>query len=338
MSALGTTNLTLADWAKRLDPKGEIHLSDFVEMLNQTNEVLSDAVFVQGNLPTGHRSVIRTGLPTVYWRSLNAGVPRSKSTTATVDESCGMLEAYSAIDVDLAMLNGNTAEFRLSEDRPFIESMNQTMASTIFYGNVATQAASFTGLATRFSSLSAGNGGNIVVGGASSGSCTSIWLVVWGDNTVFCTFPKGSQAGLMQKDDGDLTVYDASGYPYHAFQSHYQWKNGLVVKDWRYVVRIPNLLVTDLRGVSGTMNANQLVELMVKALGYIPNISMGKAAFYMNQAVHTTLMIQALNKSNTALAIESGLTQFGKPSKWLSFLGVPLRRVDSILNTESVVT
>jgi hypothetical protein len=45
-------------------------------------------------------------------------VPTSKSTTATVDETCGMLEAYSEVDKDLAMLNGNTAEFRLSKTWP----------------------------------------------------------------------------------------------------------------------------------------------------------------------------------------------------------------------------
>ena len=65
-------------------------------ILVRPNEILDDAVFIEGNLPTGHRVTIRTGLPPVYWRSLNQGVPRSKSMTAQVDETIGMLEAYSA--------------------------------------------------------------------------------------------------------------------------------------------------------------------------------------------------------------------------------------------------
>ena len=123
MAALGAGALTLADWAKRLDPDGKVPV--VAELLSQTNEILEDAVFMEGNLPTGHRVTVRTGLPSVYWRSLNAGVPTSKSTTAQVDEACGMLEAYSAVDKDLADLNGNSASFRLSEDQAFLEAMNQ---------------------------------------------------------------------------------------------------------------------------------------------------------------------------------------------------------------------
>ena len=135
MAVLSTGALTLADWAKRLDPDGKVPV--VAELLSQSNEILEDAVFMEGNLPTGHRVTIRTGLPAVYWRSLNQGVPSSKSTTAQVDESCGMLEAYSRVDKDLAELNGNTAAFRLSEDQAFLEAMNQTQAQTMFYGNPA---------------------------------------------------------------------------------------------------------------------------------------------------------------------------------------------------------
>src|SRR4051812_34313530 len=120
MAVLSTGALTLADWAKRLDPDGSVPA--VAEMLSQTNEILSDAVFKEGNLPTGHRVTVRTGLPTVYWRALNAGVPTSKSTTAQVDENLGMLEARSHVDVRVANLNGNSAAFRLSEDSAFLEA------------------------------------------------------------------------------------------------------------------------------------------------------------------------------------------------------------------------
>ena len=96
MATLSATNLTLADWAKRTDPNGNVPI--IAELLSQTNEILEDAVFKEGNLPTGERVVIRTGLPTVYWRALNQGIPNSKSTSAQVDEACGMLEARSEVD------------------------------------------------------------------------------------------------------------------------------------------------------------------------------------------------------------------------------------------------
>lgn len=334
MATLASGQLTLADWAKRLDPEGKVEYK-IAEILGQTNEILDDAVFTEGNLPTGHRVTIRTGLPAVYWRSLNQGVPRSKSTTAQVDESCGMLEAYSAVDKDLAELNGNTASFRLSEDVAFLEAMNQAQAQTMFYGNPATDPRQYLGLSTRYGAISgAGNAQNIIDAGGTASNNASIWLVVWGENTVFCPFPKGSKAGLISEDDGVLTIYDANGNPFKAYQTHYQWKNGLVVKDWRYVVRICNINIANLVAESG---AADVVKLMSRALDRVPNLSMGRAAFYMNRTLFSMMRIQALNKSQNAISVQEGLTQFGTPTRWLDFLGVPIRKVDQLLNTEARV-
>jgi len=339
MATLSTSALTLADWAKRIDPDGKV--PTIAELLSQSNEILEDCVFIEGNLPTGHRSVIRTGLPTVYWRAINQGIPTSKSTTAQVDEACGMLEAYSEVDKDLAELNGNTGSFRLSEDQAFLEAMNQTQAQTLFYGNPGTDPKQFLGLATRYSSTTAGNGQNILSAGGSGTDNTSIYLVVWGENTVFCPFPKGSKAGLNHEDLGINTVWDSAGARYQAYRTHYQWKNGLVVKDWRYVVRICNIDVSDLIGQTGTQAASastNIIKLMARALYRIPNMAMGRAAFYMNRTVHSGLALAAMDKSQYVLKVEQGLTQFGQPNSWLSFLGVPLRRVDQLLNNEAVVS
>ena len=339
MATLSNTALTLADWAKRIDPDGNVPV--VAELLSQSNEILDDAVFMEGNLPTGHRVVIRTGLPTVYWRALNQGIPNSKSTTAQVDEACGILEARSEVDVALARLNGNTAQFRLSEDAAFLESMNQTQATTMFYGNPATDPKQYLGLAPRYSSLSAGNAQNILSAGGASTDNTSIFLVVWGDQTVFCPFPKGTKAGLVHQDLGEQTVYNADGTRMQAYATRYEWNNGLVVKDWRYVVRIANIDVSDLIGQTGSQAASAstaIIKLMARALYRIPNMAMGRAAFYMNRTVHSGLALAAMDKSQYVLKIEQGLTQFGQPNSWLSFLGVPLRRVDALVNNEAVVS
>src|SRR3546814_20593769 len=65
--------------AKRQDPDGSVSAS--AELLSQDNEILEDMPYVEGNLTTGHRATIRTGLPTATWRKLNAGIPTSKSRT-----------------------------------------------------------------------------------------------------------------------------------------------------------------------------------------------------------------------------------------------------------------
>ena len=338
MATLSTSNLTLADWAKRSDPDGRVPI--VAELLSQSNEILDDCVFKEGNLPTGERVIIRTGLPSVYFRALNQGIPGSKSTTAQVDEACAILEARSEVDKDLAMLNGNTAQFRLSEDTAFLEAMNQTQAETMFYGNPGTDPKKFLGLAPRYGDLSADNAVNILDAGGSGSDNASVYLVVWGDQTVYCPFPKGSKAGLTHEDLGEQTVYNSDGTRLQAFATRYQWKNGLVVKDWRYVVRICNIDISDLLASSNTQTAaasTNLVKLMARALYRVPNMAMCRAAFYMNRTVHSGMSIAALDKSQNVLSIQEGLSQFGSAQSYLSFLGVPLRRVDALINSEARV-
>jgi hypothetical protein len=331
-ATLGTGALTLADWAKRLDPDGKV--PTIVELLAQTNEILDDALFREGNLPTGHRVTIRTGLPAVFWRMLNQGVPPSKSTTAQIDEQAGMLEAWSEVDKDLALLNGNVSAFRLSEARAFLEAMNQEMASTLIYGNGGLAPEEFTGLAPRYSAISgATNADNIINAGGVGSDNTSIWLVAWGEETVCGIFPKGSKAGILHEDFGEVTVEVTAGIAgsrMRALQERYQWKTGLVVKDWRYVVRIANIDVSDLAGGTPT----DLTDHMEQADEIIPN-QLGRRVFYCNRRVSRFLRKQV----RTDVTTGGGLTFENFAGKRVMMFGnVPIRRVDAILNTEAAIT
>jgi hypothetical protein len=136
-------------------------------------------------------------------------------------------------------------------------------------------------------------------------------------------------------------VPDANGNYYQAARSLYQWDLGMVVKDWRYVVRIANIDVSDWIGVTGsqaTTAATNLIKLMVRAIARIPNFNMGRAAFYTNRSIQEGLMIQALEKSQNALGIQDALTQFGSVAKTLTFLGIPVRKVDQLGIAETLVT
>lgn len=93
--------------------------------------------FREGNLPTGHKGVVRTGLPAVTLRSFYKGVKPTKSGRNTVEDVCAMAEGRNEIDVDLASLNGNAAAYSLSEGLAFVESMNQTFAQQIMYGDTS---------------------------------------------------------------------------------------------------------------------------------------------------------------------------------------------------------
>jgi len=334
MAALGTGVLTMADWAKRLDPCGNISL--IIEMLSQVNEVLDDMTFKEGNLPTGHRISMRTGLPTVAWRLLNQGIAPSKSTTAQVDEQCGSLEAWSEVDKKLANMNGNTAEFRLSEAKAFIEAMSQEMASTLFYGNSGLAPEEFTGMAVRYSSLSAGNASNVISGSGAGSDNSSIWLIVWGEDTVTGIFPKGSPSvGLVHDDRGESVIETTAGIGGNrmmGYLDHFEWTCGIALKDWRYAVRIPNI---DISALIAKSSAADLIELMIKAVYRVPNLKAGKAAFYMNRTCMQMLDIQRRDDIVTG----SGLTWDTVDGKRQgSFRGIPIRLCDALTETEATVS
>lgn len=337
MATLGQSGkVTLLDIAKATDPNGRI--AKVAELLTQTNEILLDMPFYEGNLPTGHKGFVRTGLPTAVWRSMYQGVPPSKSVRAQIEDACGMLETRSEVDIDTAKLNGNSAEFRMSEATAFVEAMNQTMAQTVIYGNQGTDPEQFNGFAIRYSAISgAANAVNVIDAGGSGSDNTSIWLVVWGKETVHGIYPKGSEAGLQHQDLGIIDAFDGNNQRFRAYADWWQWKCGVHVKDWRYVVRIANIDTSALVTDSG---AADLVKLMVRAFARIPFPGMGTPVFYANRTVKEMLSIQALNKSQNALSITESLRQFGGVDvgmKELRFLGVPVRTVDRLLTTEARV-
>jgi hypothetical protein len=329
MPTLSANNPTLIDVASRLDPS--LNVDKIVEMLAATNPVLNDMTFMEGNLPTGHKTTVRTGLPGVTWRKLYGGVQPSKSTTAQVTDSCGMLEAYAEVDKALADLNGNAGAFRLSEDKAFIEAMSQEMAGTLFYGNESTEPEAFTGFAPRFNSLSAQNADNIVDAGGTGSDNTSIWLVVWGPNTCHGIYPKGSTGGVQMRDLGEVTVENVDGASGRAqmYRSHYRWDCGLTVRDWRYIVRIANVDVSDLTTVANTKN---LINWMIQAAERIPSFGAGRAAFYVNRNIREKLRLGILEKVASNLTFE---TVAGK--RVLTFDEIPVMRTDALLNTEARV-
>ena len=333
MSTIGASRLTLLDHAKRSDPDGKI--AKVIELLTLKNDILMDMPFKEGNLPTGHRTTVRTGLPDVYWRQLNQGVQPSKSTTAQIDEGCAMLEAWSEVDQKLAQLNGNEAAFRFSEAQAFLDAMNNEHAQTLFYGNSSVSPEEFNGLAIRYSSSTAANGQNILkAGGADGADNASIWLVGWGEQSVHGIFPKGSQAGLQHIDRGLETVENAGGVTgakMLAYREVFQWSSGLVLKDWRYVARIANIDVSAL--VAGTGDAD-ITTFMIKAMHRIHNLSACKPVFYMNRTVFQYLDIQRRDDVKGA-----GMRYDEVDGKLIpSFRGIPIRICDSLLDTEAAIS
>jgi hypothetical protein len=347
MAIIGNTALTLADWAKRVDDDGK--MATVVDLLSQSNAMMEDMLWVEGNQTSGHKTTIRTGLPQGTWRQLYQGVQPTKSTTAQITEACGNLEGYSELDKDLADLNGNTAEFRLSEEGGFYEGMTQQVQSAFLYANSLNTPAQIMGLAPRYNTIQVANAASannvIDMGGTGSTNC-SMWVVGWGPNSVHGIFPKGKIAGLQMTDLGEDVKVLSDGSMYRVYRSHFKWECGLAVRDWRYVVRMCNIDVTLLTGAS----AANLINGLVSAFHRFPTapssmrittdptkpsgvLGATRFAIYCNRQVAAALDRQAMNKTNLLLSIG----EFdGKPVTM--FRGVPIRVVDRLLTTEARIT
>ena len=347
MAVIGSNYLTLADWAKRLDPDGKISL--IVDLLSQANEMMEDMLWTEGNMTSGNKTTIRTGLPAGTWRQLYQGVQPTKSTTAQIIDNCGNLEAYSQVDKDLADMNGNAAEFRLTEDSAFYEGMTQQMQSAFIYSNSLNTPSQIMGFAPRYSTVqtsAAATASNVIDMGGTGATNTSIWFVQWGTNTCYGMFPKNKMAGLQMEDLGRWTQTNADGSMYEVYRSRFKWESGLVVRDWRYIIRLANIDVTQLNGttapnlISGLIRASHRFPTAPRALSPVQNatrpsgvVGMGRAAIYCNRQVSTALDLQAVNKTNVLLT--QGEWQ-GMPITM--FRGAPIRTVDQILSTEGRVT
>lgn len=334
MGLLDNTALTLEQWKAQLTPDMQ-DAADIIPMLQQTNEWTKEAHFMKGNLPMGHEHQIEVGLAEVYFRSINQGIPNSEDQTVDVTDTISQMETRSEVDAKLIERHPNPARFRLLRGRRRIEAMNQRQTRAFFYGNPNNDRKEYLGLTGRYSDLGAANAQNILNAGASGSDNTSLWLCVWGENSLFCPFPNHSPVGIWHKNLGEYAKNKSDGTTLQVVGDLWGWDMGCSLPDWRYVVRIANIDVSDLLGVTGTQAttaSTNIIKLMLRAIDRIPSLGMGKAAWYCNRTVRSGLGIQALEKSSSALSIEGSAEQMR-----INAFGIPVRLVDQLVNTEELV-
>lgn len=353
MAIVGSSVPTILDIAAAMGPDGTFD-QDRVNLLVQTNEMLVDMVWEEGNLPDGHKTTQITGLPTVAFRRINEGVAVSKSTGAAITEGAASLEGYFQVDRTLALMSGDVNKYRYSESRTFLESMNQTQQSYTLYGNAGVMPESFTGFAPRFNTIA---GGHVIDAGGTSTDNTSIWLIPWGLDTVFGIYPKGTVGGLQHEDVtqnkaampgyggvngaivGDV-LQDASGRNFQGYRDHFFWNCGLAVKNRNAIARAANIDVSDIR--AGNVSAADIVTLMIQLIYTIPShmrknkgdAGLWRPCFYVNSTVKAALHQQVINRVGQG----GGLTFSNVAGEEvLNILGIPIREVDQILTTEARV-
>lgn len=331
MATLGNKFIDLIDIYKMQDGRGQFN--PVIEILMEMNPILEDALAVECNKGTTHLHTVRSGLPSVTWGRLYQGVPNSKGRTAQVEDTTGFVEGLSTIDKRLLDLSTNEGAVRLSEAQAYLEAMSQEVADKLFYGDTASDPEEFMGFAPRFNDLSAANGNQIIDAGGAGSDNTSVWFITWGDNQCQLLYPKGTQAGVQREDMGEQRVLDDNGNAYYAKEEKFTWHVGLAVKDWRYVSRIANIDVSDMKAGSVA-----LYDFMRKAYYQLQNrrVAGGSLAIYCNRDV-----LEALDALATNAGASDNFVRL-KPmeiegKEVMTYRGIPIRETDALLNTEARV-
>ena len=332
---------TLLDLLQNMDGSGK--QLDIAEVLTQQNELLLDMTWREGNTVTGHRDAVRTSLPTPSFRAINEGVPVTKAGSTPIEETAALLEDFSRVDRELAIMSGDVEAYRLREARPHIIGMGHKMATTVFYGNANTSPKEFTGLAARYGSVltsTSNTATNVIDAGGTGSANRSIWLIKWDPDTITGIYPKNTRGGLDHEDATNASgegahgfpaaaaLADASGNKFMGYEDHWIWRCGLMVKDWRYAVRIANIDPTLLTLTAAT--GPNLQDLMTQAQELIED-SEG-AVFYVPRALRAYFRRQVLNAKNPFLAWD----EIGG-KRIMSFGENAIRRTDALNVNEARV-
>jgi hypothetical protein len=338
MAVLGNTALTIPDWRKRLAPDGSV---DFiVEALMNANPIMDDIPFMQGNLPTGNKTTIRTSMPTPSVRRINQGVARHKSQTEQVTDTCIILEDRSVVDIELLALAANPEAFRRSEDAAFVAGFSDAVAANIFYGDSDNFGEQFNGLSKRYDTYGGTEKNKaayqvISAGTPGSGTNTSGFFVGWGTHATTGIYPKNSRLGLSQRDLGENTVTDADGKEYQAVTTLFTWKVGLAVGDIRANALVRNI---DVSGLGSLTSAQKLalVEKFVRAKNRIRGLQSRdkKVVLYVSDEVYNFFELYLLDKNNVHVTRQELMG--AAPQLYLS--GIPIKKCDAISETEAAVS
>lgn len=335
MATLGTT-MTLVDLAKA----NETEDTAIVELLSKNVPLVEDMAWRNGNQIDGHMFRVRDGLPAVGWRSINQGITSTKSSTKTVRETCGMLEAVSEIDkklVDLEESGKAQAMFRVNESAAFLEAMAQEFARAVWYGDTSLNPKEIIGLSKRYGSLTdeAGDRNQYVIDcGGTGNDNASIWLIVHSTESFFGIVPKGDKTGLQHVPSGVIDLIDPdNGGTYQGYRDRFMWTVGVCVKDYRQIVRACNIDVSDLptSGTSSSISA-KLLETVNTMTNRVQNLKAGRPVFYMNRTLKEYWERELL----TSHYIEKNIDQATGEIN-VSYKGIPFHVDDMLLNTEEAV-
>jgi hypothetical protein len=332
MATLNDDKWSWKDYASQQDPDGMA--ARVIDIMSEENAIIEDMFVVPGNKDYGLLTSQNAAEPTVSIRGVNGTVTGTKGAFKQLEVSCALFTALGQIDKELYNAATDKNGFRANANKPFFNAMPKKIAYELFYGNKATDAQSFNGLAQFYNATTTADYGEYVaLGGGTSTDNRSLWLIDWGEDYCCGTYPKNTVAGLQHTPYGETLVDMTDGSKWPALQDLWEWRVGIAVRDYRRVYRIANISKAALAtiGTSSDTSAD-LFNLMIDAITWV-NPS-NRARFYGDRHIMAAFTKQAFNKGNSLVTMDE---LYGK-KRVPSFLGVPIRRCDALDTDESLVS
>lgn len=300
---------TLLDIAKANGSDALVGLID--ETTQAAPEVRSGAARTVRGL--SYKTLVRTGLPTVGFRSANAGYASSKGVYENRTYECYLFNPRWECDKAVAMAHEDGMEaFVALEASGIMEAAFQELGSQFYYGT-SNDSLGFPGLLAAYDST------NMVVdaGGTADNVSTSVWAVKFGPRDVQWIY--GQDGNLSLSDLIEARLTDGSSNPYTGLVQEILMHVGLQVGSTRSIARIKKLTTDSGKGVTDARIASCLALFQT---GVKPDV------LFMNRR-----SLEQLRASRTA----TNATGAPAPMPAEAF-GVPILVTDSITSTETLAS
>lgn len=368
MSVISQNYYSFKDLALQM-AEGE-SAADVINMASRNKPVVEDALALECNDGTKHKTFQKKGLPTFVLKALYGGVPASRGNKMLVEDTCSTIASAFEIDtdyIDKFEKAEKKKSIRLEEAVDHIEALGQGLETLVFYGNPSQNPRAPKGLSVRYSDLNAENGKNIIHGagtiaGGDTAKCTSVWFITWDRTTCHLIYPEGSKAGVTQKDNGRINKEGPEG-TYFVYRDDFSWDVGMSLRDWRYVVRIAGISVDK---INAFITAQKTFKYYDSANKLIANANVGdgsgtdvesqfisvadnlaglfKLAYYQHEGRNQTKGKSFIYANTTVVAALDFMCDLGSPGfskaemedgrEVTKFRGMTIRETSALLNTE----
>lgn len=340
MATLGSV-LTYRDLLNAL--KGDKKFDhDIVDIMVQQNDILDDLIVTEANDGSSNKTTIRTGLPSVAWVAFYEGVQASKGSKQQIRNTAGHLKSKLEVDCDLWDTAPDKTALLRDEIEAHSSAMMNEMADALFYGKIVNEPKKFNGLVNFFGTLGGTTSTDDSVAAhyvfdaksasqASVAALRSIWLIGWGNKSIRCFYPQGSQGGMKKGEFKKVDVTNASdtSKTYEAYRQYLSWQLGLDVRDYRYGGRLANVQSDEMFDTSGVPD---YVELLKRMIARVRDDGV-KQVWYMDkitwEAVQVWLDRKTMGNAYSYAQVE------GRKTKTL--FGNPVRICDALNSNETAV-